>query len=291
MQVGHYYPAGKKEAVLEQAFTFIKKQESVEKYPYVPGGTSGITIGVGYDIGKTSEEEFRADWAELKDLRTPSTYSLGVDLNLRDKRWAEATSTLGVASPTGPSQSPLPQLMPPKSKLFSPLDRLAFATKGKLSHQRAIQYLTELRDIAIPEDLSLRVFKTSSLPKWYERTAKAFAGYTDLPAGAQVALLSMVFNRGPDGGKPKDAKKAGGVDDDIFDTRWEVRELRTAILSKDLVWIYWYFESMRRVWAGSNDKDMAGLVKRRNDELTLIFPYVVHDLKFEAFLQRSPRWK
>lgn len=62
------------------------------------------------------------------------------------------------------------------------------------------------------------------------------------------------------------------------------RELKGAVLQKDLVWIYFYFESMRRVWLTSDP----GLVGRRDDELALIFPYVIHDIKHEAVLQGFP---
>lgn len=36
--------------------------------PSWPGGASGVTIGVGYDIGMTSEADFRADWTGVIDL-------------------------------------------------------------------------------------------------------------------------------------------------------------------------------------------------------------------------------
>jgi hypothetical protein len=66
-----------------------------------------------------------------------------------------------------------------------------------------------------------------------------------------------------------------------------MRELKAAVFQKDLVWIYFYFESMRRLWANSDDKDSQGLVARRDHELDLIFPYVIHDIKHEAVMQNS----
>lgn len=37
------------------------------KRPTWPGGASGVTIGVGYDLGYTAKERFLADWAALDD--------------------------------------------------------------------------------------------------------------------------------------------------------------------------------------------------------------------------------
>jgi len=102
----------------------------------------------------------------------------------------------------------------------------------------------------------------------------------------QVALLSLVYNRGPSMARGSDAKKS---DEDIFDSRWEMRELSRAVLFKDLVWIYCLFESMRRVWA--SDTASTGLIKRRDAELALIQPYIASDLQHEAFLERHAWWR
>jgi len=37
------------------------------KRPTWPGGASGVTIGIGYDLGYNSPERFRADWHALSD--------------------------------------------------------------------------------------------------------------------------------------------------------------------------------------------------------------------------------
>jgi hypothetical protein len=292
MQIGHYLPAGEQQDVLARAAAFIMKWESVEEFPYVPGAGSGITIGVGYDIGQTSEQDFRKDWAEIGSLTSVGAASSGSATTLLRTGAPTSSAMLGISADFGPGPPKPAPLFPFKSPLFSLLDRLAFAANGKLSHAQALQYVSEISDIAIPKGLSVKVFQTCSLPKWYRRTVAALTGFKDLPAGFQVAILSLVYNRGePGSGKSKSHTKAAGPDEDIFDARWEMGELRSAVLTRDLVWIYWYFESMRRVWLASADKSVAGIVKRRDAELALMFPSVASDLQHEAFLQRNPRWR
>lgn len=67
-----------------------------------------------------------------------------------------------------------------------------------------------------------------------------------------------------------------------------MQELRWAVWTKDLVWIYWYCESMHRLWASKSDEGSQGLVKRRDLELNLIYPYVASELHYEAVMQRGP---
>ena len=42
------------------------------KHPEFPGGSSGITIGVGYDCGYTNQAQFESDW---KSLLSPDVYT------------------------------------------------------------------------------------------------------------------------------------------------------------------------------------------------------------------------
>jgi len=49
--------------------------ENRYQHPVRPGGQSGITIGIGYDLGYASPEEFGAQWASLLDPATISTLS------------------------------------------------------------------------------------------------------------------------------------------------------------------------------------------------------------------------
>lgn len=57
-------PAGEDFIIAEEVSSeaVYRAQSAV---PTWPGGASGITIGIGYDIGTTSEAQFRADWDAL----------------------------------------------------------------------------------------------------------------------------------------------------------------------------------------------------------------------------------
>jgi hypothetical protein len=63
------FAAGNREAVLERSADFLIKAEDLPTHPYWPGGESGITIGVGWDLGQHSESELLRAWATL-DLTT-----------------------------------------------------------------------------------------------------------------------------------------------------------------------------------------------------------------------------
>jgi len=133
------------------------------------------------------------------------------------------------------------------------------ATIGKTGDD-AEELATELSDINIPQKVSLAVFNDKTLPDFYDQTAEAFPGVTKLPLGVQVALISLVYNRGPSLGKESD------------DRRWEMRQIRRAVQQRDLLSIYENFGSMIRIWKGTDIEK--GMANRRHAEQALIFPYV-----------------
>ncbi len=51
--------------VSKESFQFILEKEGYSKYPYVPAGASGVTIGYGYDLGQQSVLQVRQDLAQL----------------------------------------------------------------------------------------------------------------------------------------------------------------------------------------------------------------------------------
>ena len=59
------FPAGSRDDVARKAAEFLIKAEAVTAHPYWPGGTSGVTLGVGWDAGYHSRAELRATWAML----------------------------------------------------------------------------------------------------------------------------------------------------------------------------------------------------------------------------------
>ena len=59
------FPAGSRDDVTRKAAAFLIKSEAVPPHPYWPGGTSGVTLGVGWDAGYHSRAELRETWAAL----------------------------------------------------------------------------------------------------------------------------------------------------------------------------------------------------------------------------------
>ncbi|TYB29320.1 hypothetical protein FXB78_05225 [Aggregatibacter actinomycetemcomitans] len=52
---GEYY------VVSKESLEFILETEGYEKYPYVPGAKSGVTIGYGYDLGQQTPQQIATD--------------------------------------------------------------------------------------------------------------------------------------------------------------------------------------------------------------------------------------
>lgn len=47
-----------------ESVELIFRHEGCPEHPYWPGGHSGITLGVGYDLAHHSEQDLRRDWLE-----------------------------------------------------------------------------------------------------------------------------------------------------------------------------------------------------------------------------------
>lgn len=63
---GHLeYPVGSPETVVSKASDFLLRAEGAPDHPYWPGGKSGITIGVGWDLGYHTVADLRESWHEL----------------------------------------------------------------------------------------------------------------------------------------------------------------------------------------------------------------------------------
>lgn len=121
---------------------------------------------------------------------------------------------------------------------------------------------SKLDDIHISQELSLSVFKDKTLPDYHDQTTQAFPGLTALPLGIQVALISLVYNRGA----------STGTDSFSFDSRWEMRQIQRAVQQRDLLTIYQSIGSMIRLWKGTDIEK--GMTNRRHAEQALVLPYV-----------------
>jgi GH24 family phage-related lysozyme (muramidase) len=186
--------------ITEEALALILEAEGLDQPGKWPGESSGITLGIGYDLGFVTPEQFEEDWSpfltsdEIERLKT------------------------------------------------------AIGVSGEAAHQRA----SEFSDIRVKRADAEEVFKNRTLPLHSARTEKAFPGVDQLPANAQGALVSLVFNRGP------------GMDGD---RRKEMRAVRDAVADGDLQEIADQIRAMKRLWEG---KGMDGLLKRRDAEADLV---------------------
>lgn len=118
--------------------------------------------------------------------------------------------------------------------------------------EAAHRMIVGLRDIRVTREAAIAVFEKSSAPKYWSLTAGAFPGIESLPADAQGALFSLVYNRGP------------GLSGE---RRAEMRAIRTLVAKGDLKGIAAELRAMKRLWAG---KGLPGLLARREDEAVLV---------------------
>jgi len=173
--------------------------------PTYPGGASGVTIGIGYDLGYKNHAQFKNDWGDILDAKT-----------------------------------------------FSRLDKQI----GK-KRDDAKAAVSSLRDIKISWNDAEKVFRTVTLPRFVQRTKRAFPGSANLHPVVFGVLVSLVFNRG--------GSMRGG-------SRKEMAAIRDIIASgkadgKTYKQIASEIRSMKRLW---RNKGLDGLLKRRDAEAKLI---------------------
>ena len=188
------------EPLTEKARNLIFEFEGIDQPSDWPGGASGITIGIGYDLGYESAGDFQNDWQPRLSVGDFTTLSQVVGL------------------------------------------------KGTQAQAKA----PTLKTIKIKSSDAEQVFLERSVPKYQALTQQAFPGVDDLPADAQGALFSLVYNRGTsmDG-----------------DSRKEMRAIRDAVPNGDLQEIADQLRAMKRLWEG---KGLDGLLKRRDAEADLV---------------------
>jgi len=191
-------------ALTSRALRLILDAEGLNQAGKWPGGGSGITIGIGYDLGYVTVDQFESDWGER----------------------------LGPAS----------------------RERLK-AVVG-LTGIRARNRAAGLADIKVRRADAEEIFSERMIPRFELLAAQAFPGLDRLPADAQGALVSLVYNRG-----------ASMVDKPGEDRRREMRAIRDAVVEEDLQEIADQLRSMKRLWEG---KGLDGLLKRREAEALLV---------------------
>lgn len=117
--------------------------------------------------------------------------------------------------------------------------------KGEAAHAA----VKSVRDITVKWDGAIQVFKDVTVPKFVKYTVTAFPGTENLCKSAQIAMLSLVFNR--------------GTSLSNTDKRKEMRALVPLVAKKDYKGMAKQFRSMKRLWNN-------GLVGRREEEAKLI---------------------
>lgn len=168
--------------------------------PIYPGGDSGVTIGIGYDVGFNTKTQIDADWrGKISDA----------DLELL---------------------------------------KTAAGAKG----DNAKNLIAGLKSVTVPFAAAREVFYVSTLPRYAKDTRGIYPGIEHLPADAQGALLSLVYNRG--------TKLTG-------DTRKEMNAIVALVAAGDLNGIAAQITAMKRLW---DIKKLPGLHARRDDEAKLV---------------------
>ncbi len=170
------------------------------QHPVWPGGQSGVTVGIGYDLGYAAANQIEKTWRGL----------------LTDADLAKLLTVAGL--------------------------------KGD-DARRAVG---RVKTVTVPLDAAERVFYTQTLPEYARRTRRTYPGIEDLPADAQGALLSLVYNRG--------TALSGG-------SRREMKAIRGLIPQRDLDGIAEELRAMKRIWRSAG---LPGLLRRRDDEADLV---------------------
>lgn len=168
-----------------------------DRHPEWPGGESGITIGVGWDLGHTPVEETVRAWRGKVD---------------------DATLALLVS---------------------------VSGHRGQAAQER----LPHVRHLIIPWAAALEVFREVTIPTWYLRTLRIYPQADELPGDCAAALVSLVFNRGPN---------LSG------DRRREMANIQTHLRVGNLSAISGELRAMKRLWP-----DVKGLRRRRDEEAEL----------------------
>ena len=165
-----------------------------------PGGQSGITTGIGADLGYMSKEEFE-------------TYF---------------------------------------SKYFTTEENKLIRSVIGLKGTTAKAALPTVKQIQLSWDNASEAFVGWTLPKFWKMTNNIWPGIEQLTERAQVALVSIVFNRG--------SSVAGS-------SRTEMKNIKQLVTNKDYKGIAEQIRSMKRLWIGKN---MDGLLARREKEAKMI---------------------
>ena len=181
-------------------------------HPTWPGGMSGVTIGIGYDLGQGTPAEvrqaLRAEWGDLLDAGTLARLAMVCGLH------------------------------------------------GRVAESR----IDSLASVSVPFDAANTVFRRRDLPQYSARLEKVLERCDQLPPDSYGALLSLAYNRGPNGFLLGD------------DRHREMAQIRELMQVGAFVGIPDLIRAMKRIWQDAHGRPlpgMAGLVSRRDTEADL----------------------
>lgn len=143
------------------------------------------------------------------------------------------------------------------------LDRLARACGkhgGKTPDGELKALVATLRDIAVPWDPSLEVFRRRTMPKFTALTANALPHADRLSPDSFGALVSLTFNRGPSYGTPRKPT-------DTIDRYREMRAIKAAMRDEGYALIPDLIRAMIRIWRGTGIE--TEMTRRRRNEALL----------------------
>lgn len=165
-----------------------------------PGGASGVTVGIGADLGYMKLKEFNNYFSKY--------FSVSERANLK--------RVIGV--------------------------------KGSAARSK----LNTVKGVELSWDEAYEAFVVWTLPKFWSLSTKLWPGLEDLCEPAQIALVSIVFNRG--------SSTRGS-------SRKEMFNIKKLVRAKDYIGIARQIRSMKRLWIG---KGLDGLIKRREIEAKMV---------------------
>lgn len=192
-----------------KSVALILRYEGMDQPFAWPGGASGITIGIGYDLGYYTEAEFRSNWG---------SYLSSDQLN----RLSHAIGKTGGAA-------------------------------------RAMA--SDFVGIKIDHAAASAVFEKCTLPKFEKQAEGAFPGMNVLPADAEGALVSLVFNRGPsvNGPRRQEMKNIQTLIKNFDSATGDLKLLQSNIADQ--------IHDMKHLWVGAG---LDGLLARRDAEAALV---------------------
>jgi len=148
-----------------------------------------------------------------------------------------------------------------KEELTAMFEKYVSSDELKLIHgairqtgQKGRAYTKKLKGIVVTWDESLEIFSDFTLPKFEALAENTFPGVGELCASAQIAMLSLVFNRG--------SSLVGS-------RRAEMAKIKKLVPKKDYKSIAAEFRSMKRLWAENKNSD-SDLTDRREAEAKLV---------------------